>query len=405
MAHPASPDQRHSEVLIVGGGVIGCSLAYRLARRGKRVRVIERRGIASGASGRNGGNTGAGSPLYADKAPSVYQVTSANWRMMQEIEREIDTDIQFRQTGAMTIATTEAEHDHLKETVAKQQAAGQDVELLDLATARERVPSLGDAVVAVEFGASRGHLWPFDLVHGLADNAARLGVDVVIGVDVERLITAGDRVDGVHTTGGDFFADEVVLATNAWTPHLVELPKGALVPARGQILATEAVAPGTIPCPFDTNFDKEYGRQAAGGQVICGGFRRLDMYEGLGLEVENTTPDVLSGIGRTLTTLFPSLASARVMRCWAGIMAFTADGLPLIGRHPDLQHLTIAAGFNGNGFSWALAVGDIVAAMLAGDAVEVNLSPFDPGRFTKAGFSWDNPFTAGESSTTTSIDT
>ncbi|MDQ3525804.1 MAG: FAD-binding oxidoreductase, partial [Chloroflexota bacterium] len=164
MPASAKLDHRRSDVLIVGGGVNGCSLAYRLAKRGKRVRVIERRGIASGASGRNGGNTGAGSPLYTDKSPSVYQITSANWRMMQQIERELGIDIQFRKTGAATIATTPEEHEHLKETVAKQQSAGQVVELLELDAARERIPTLGDAVVAVEFGTERGHLWPFDLV-------------------------------------------------------------------------------------------------------------------------------------------------------------------------------------------------------------------------------------------------
>ncbi len=394
----AIPDHRRSDILIVGGGVNGCSLAYRLAKRGKRVRVIERRGIVSGASGRNGGNTGAGSPLYADKSPSVHGITSANWRMIQEIERELGIDIQFRKSGAATIATTDEELEQLKATVTRQQAVGQDVELLELDAARERIPTLGDAVVAVGFGAERGHLWPFDLVHGLADSAAALGGDVVIGIEVQRLLCDGDRVVGVTTSDGDYFADEIVLATNAWTPHLLELPEGALVPARGQIIATEAVAPGTIPYPFDTNFDKEYGRQTAGGQIVCGGFRRVGIHEGLGVEVENVTPAVLGGIGQTLTTLFPSLASVRVIRCWAGIMGFTADGLPLIGRYPDLQHLTVVAGFNGTGFSWALAVGEIVAGMLSGETAEADLSPFDPGRFAAEGFVWDNPFTAGEAS-------
>jgi glycine/D-amino acid oxidase-like deaminating enzyme len=402
MPAPAVRDPRHADVLIVGGGVNGCSLAWRLAKRGKRVRLLERRGIASGASGRNGGNTGAGSPLYADTSPSVYAVTSRNWRMMQEIERELGRDIQFRKTGAATIATTPEEVEHLQHTVEAQRAAGQDVELLDLDAARERIPALGDAVLAVEFGADRGHLWPFDLVHGLADNAVALGAEIVIGADVERLITEGDHVTGVATSMGDFFADEVVLATNAWTPHLLALPKGALVPARGQIIATEAIAPGTIPCPFDTNFDKEYGRQTAGRQVVCGGFRRDDVQEGLGIEIESVTPDVLGGIGQTLETLFPVLAGVRVMRCWAGIMGFTADGLPLIGRHRELQHLTVVAGFNGNGFSWALAVGDIVAELLDGETPEIDLAPFDPGRFAGADVSWNNPFTAGEGSVATS---
>ncbi len=401
MPAPAVRDSRHADVLIIGGGVTGCSLAWRLAKRGKRVRLLERRGIASGASGRNGGNTGAGSPLYADTSPSVYAMTNRNWRMMQEIERELGRDIQFRGTGAATIATTPEEVEHLQHSVEAQRAAGQDAELLDLADARRRIPALGDAVLAVEFGAARGHLWPFDLVHALADNAAALGTDIVIGADVERLITEGDRVSGAATSMGDFFADEVVLATNAWTPHLLELPAGALVPARGQIIATEAVAPGTIPCPFDTNFDKEYGRQTAGGQIVCGGFRRDDQQEGLGIEVESVTPDVLGGIGQTLATLFPSLAGVRVMRAWAGIMGFTADGLPLIGRHRALQHLTVAAGFNGTGFSWALAVGDIVAGLLDGETPEIDLSPFDPARFDDGGVAWNNPFTAGEGAVAT----
>ncbi len=394
-------DARHTDALVVGGGVTGCSIAYRLAKRGKRVRLLERRGIASGASGRNGGNTGAGSPLYVDRSAAVYQLTNRNWQMMEQIERELDTDIQFRKTGAVTIATTEEEHAHLRDTVESQRNAGQAVELLPLEVARERIPALGDEVVAVEFSKNRGHLWPFDLVHALADNAAALGVELEIGVDVMRLITEGDRVTGVATSNGDYHADEVILATNAWTPHLLELPRGALVPARGQIIATEAIAPGTIPCPFDTNFDKEYGRQTASGQIVCGGYRRLDQQEGLGIEVESVTPSVIGGIGKTLVTLFPSLAGVRVMRCWAGIMGFTADGLPLIGRDEELQHLTVAAGFNGNGFSWALAVGDIIAGMLTGETTAVDMEPFKPGRFAAEGFEWSNPFTAGEGSTPT----
>ena len=73
-----------------------------------------------------------------------------------------------------------------------------------------------------------------------------------------------------------------MLATNAWTPHLLpELPAGAIVPARGQILVTQPLPP-LLACPFGTNFDKEYGRQTPGGQILCGGYRRLDVNEGLG---------------------------------------------------------------------------------------------------------------------------
>jgi glycine/D-amino acid oxidase-like deaminating enzyme len=190
----------------------------------------------------------------------------------------------------------------------------------------------------------------------------------------------------------------VVLATNAYTPTILPgLPKGAIVPARGQILVTQP-APAILPHPFGHNFDKEYGRQVPGGPILCGGWRRLDVDEGLGHYEERVSPPVLSGIARTLSSLFPQLAGLKIVRMWAGIMGFTADGLPLIGRMPGSPGLTLAAGFNGGGFSWAAQVGKIVAAELTGQAHGFNLAPFDPGRFARAGAIWNNPFTAGEGS-------
>ncbi|MDQ3512807.1 MAG: FAD-binding oxidoreductase, partial [Chloroflexota bacterium] len=99
-----------------------------------------------------------------------------------------------------------------------------------------------------------------------------------------------------------------------------------------------------------------------------------------------------------LAELFPSLAGVRVMRCWAGIMGFTADGLPLIGRFPGRDGLTVAVGFNGGGFSWAAITGQIVAALVSGDDPGFDLAPFDPGRFASGAATWANPYTAGERS-------
>ncbi|MCA9858772.1 MAG: FAD-binding oxidoreductase, partial [Thermomicrobiales bacterium] len=190
--------------------------------------------------------------------------------------------------------------------------------------------------------------------------------------------------------------DEVVLATNSYTPLLLrQLPEGAIVPARGQILATEPVAP-ILPLAWGNNFDKEYGRQVPGGPIICGGFRRLDEQEGLGLYEERVTLPVISGIGKRLAGLFPALAGVRVVRCWAGIMGFTPDGLPLIGRTAIMQGLTIVAGFNGGGFSWGAINGNVVAGMLTGVDAGFDLTYFRPDRFVEKGTDWNNPYTAGE---------
>ncbi len=390
-------NQRY-DVIVIGGGVTGCSIAYRLAQRRKRVLLIEQRDICSGASGRNGGMTGEGSSLFTESGDAVYALTSTNLRMMAEIGDEIGVDFQLRRPGSLDVATTDAQWAHLQEAVVAQQRAGLDVVLLDAHEARKLQPALTPDLFGAKFARGHGHLWPFALVHCLAAAASALGAEIRTGTTVLHLERTGGAVTGVQTTAGSFFADHVVLATNAYTPLLLpELPAGAIVPARGQILVTQPMAP-MLDHSFGTNFDKEYGRQVPGGPILCGGFRRLDEDEGLGHYEERVTPSVLSGIASCLTQLYPALKQVQVVRCWAGIMGFTADGVPLIGPVAGSPGLMAAAGFNGSGFSWALIVGSIVAALIAGETPAYDLAPFRPDRFAEKGTAWNNPFTAGEQS-------
>lgn len=399
--HPANPSP---DVVVVGGGVMGCSIAYRLAADGRRVLVLERRGICSGASGRNGGMTGAGSSMHAHSPAgrAVYALTTANLRLLKDLQDDLGAGFDLVLPGSVDVITTPDEHAHLSASVAEQRGAGIGTELLGPEDARRLMPALAPGILGAAWTADRGHLWPFALVNGFEDAARRHSAEVRTWTAVERLHRDGDRVAGVVLADGEVVpAGEVVLATNAYTPELLpDLPAGAIVPARGQILVTQPLPP-VLPRSFGTNFDKEYGRQTPTGQILCGGYRRLDAGQGLGTYEETVTPAVLSGIARTLTRLFPGLrdGGVKVVRAWAGIMGFTADGLPLIGRYGPAPGLTLAAGFNGNGFSWGAVVGHVVADLLAGRDPGFDLGPFRPDRFHgDAGPAWSNPFTAGERS-------
>jgi glycine/D-amino acid oxidase-like deaminating enzyme len=297
----------------------------------------------------------------------------------------------------MDVISTPEQMAHAEEAVVIKRRAGSDVELVDVKTARSIMPPLSPEILGATFTRNRGHLWPFALVTGMADAAAREGAEIRAGTLVERLVRSGDRVTGVVADGETILASDVVLATNAWTPQLLpDLPDGALVPARGQILVTQPLPP-ILTCPFGTNFDKEYGRQTPSGQIVCGGYRRLDVSEGLGTYHEDVTLAVQAGIARCLSDLFPVLrGKARVVRSWAGIMGFTADGLPLIGRYEPAPGLTIAAGFNGGGFSWGVIVGKVIAGLLSGQEPPFDITPFRPARFHDGDVAWANPFTAGE---------
>ncbi len=386
-----------TDVIVVGGGVNGTSVAYRLAQAGKRVTLFEQRGICSGASGRNGGMTGEGARMHSDGARQLYAMTSANWRMLQELPVELDADFQLRKSGTIEIGQTKAQWDHMVERYEIERAAGAGPELLDMHETRKLMPAVTENIHGSKYTRSSGHIWPFALVNGFANAAARLGAELRTHTPVAKILEHGGRAEGVELLDGSVVhADEVVLATNSYTPLLLrQLPQGAIVPARGQILATEPVAP-ILPLAWGNNFDKEYGRQVPGGPIICGGFRRLDEQEGLGLYEERVTLPVISGIGKRLTGLFPALAGVRVVRMWAGIMGFTPDGLPLIGRTGIMDGLTIVAGFNGGGFSWGAINGKIVADEITGKNHGFDLSFFRPDRFEEKGTAWHNPYTAGE---------
>ncbi|HQY31886.1 MAG TPA: FAD-dependent oxidoreductase, partial [Thermomicrobiales bacterium] len=306
-----------ADVIVVGAGVAGCSTAYRLAEQGRKVLVIDQRGIASGASGRNCGITGVGSALHGESGKAVYAMTVANLKLLRTLAEELDADFELTLPGSINVATTGAQLAHLRAGVATQQAAGVTVEMLDADEARRHIPALSDAILGAEYTQDAGHLWPFRLVHGFAENAKRHGATFRLGERVTGLIRKGDRVLGVQIGDEAIEADEVVLCSNAYTPQILpDLPSGSIVPARGQILVTQ-VLPPILPIPFGTNFDKEYGRQTPDGKILCGGFRRLDVDEGLGHYEEHVSGPVQSGIASCLTTLFPRIGAVRVVRCWA----------------------------------------------------------------------------------------
>jgi sarcosine oxidase, subunit beta len=391
------PVPKRADVVVIGAGVTGCSIAYQLSKRGKSVAVFDKRGICSGASGRNGGMTGTGSALSSLTGQAVYALTSENFTMLRdELARELQDDFSLRVTGGIDIATNEEQAEFIQRAIKAQQERGVEVEWLDGHEAKDLVPALSDDVLGVQYKKNSGHHWPFQLVYALANGARHYSASFHTHTPVKRILASNGHVTGLETAAGRVETGTVVVATNAWTRDLLpDLPEGAIVPARGQILVTQPVGP-VLPMPFSTNYDKEYGRQTHSGQILCGGFRRLDIDEGLGQVTEQVNPPVIGGIADCLASIFPKLASLRVVRTWAGLMGFTADGLPLIGTYRESEGLFVAAGFNGAGFSYGPATGKAMAQLICNGRSTLDLEPFDPNRFASGATSWENPYTAGE---------
>ena len=209
-----------------------------------------------------------------------------------------------------------------------------------------------DAALGAEYTREAGHLWPFGLVHAFADGAGGASASSSGSARRRGLARTGDRVTGVSSVGRRSRRTTSCSPRTPTRPQLLpDLPAGAIVPARGQILVTQPV-PKRSTIPSAPTSTRNTAARCLAARSSAAGIRRLD--DGRGAR---TLRGARHPAGALRHRQLPDdaltlMAGVKVVRCWAGIMGFTADGLPLIGRAALGAGLTIAAGFNGGGFSW-----------------------------------------------------
>jgi sarcosine oxidase subunit beta len=389
------------DVLVVGGGVIGCGVAYELAGRGLRVTLLERAGLCSGASGANGSLIW---PQGMKKNVHV-ELSMANWRLFPGLGEELGTDLQYYRTGGLVAIEDEAHREQMAAYVAGQRDVGLPAELLDGDAARQLEPMLDPKIHGAVFAPHAGHVDPFRLTLGYARAARARGAVLTPGMPVHGLLRRGDRVVGVRTGAGDREAGTVVLAAGSWSGPLaatagVRIP---VVPRQGMMIVTET-APFRIqhvlkpikhdrdpwrfsqPWPpdaparpaYDPNLPPGKGMgfsQTPAGNLLLGSTSRF-----VGLDLR-PTPDGIHYILSHAARLVPAVRRLRVLRVWAGLRPYTPDGEPLLGPAPGVTGLVLATGHDGSGIGLGPLSARIVAALLTGAAPPFSPAPFDPRRF------------------------
>ena len=368
-----------SEVVVVGGGVIGCSIAYQLARRGVQVTVLEQESLAWGASGRNGGMVGQESG-YIRGVLGPY--TMASRRIMDAWEDELGCDFHFRRSGGYRLYTDAAEFTALGSQAPEPGAPPS--ELVDGDEVRRRLPVVGPAVVGAAYFPARAHCYPFPLVYGLAAAASRIGASVREGVRVTGIRQRAGTVTHVVTDHGPIRARWVVNAANAWAAEVGVMAGVALpiAPQRGQVLVT-APLPPLLPATlaYWVGGSNMYWRQAPGGQLVIGGGRSIDAARNGPSFSRRVSPPIVRFFTESVLRVAPSLATTQVVRIWAGTMGFTPDHRPIVGEVAAPRGFVVAAGFCGSGLGWAAIVGRLVAQHIAGEPLDLPFDPVSPDRF------------------------
>jgi gamma-glutamylputrescine oxidase len=349
------------DVAVVGGGITGCACALALAEAGKRVRLLEAREIAGGASGRNGGfalrGGAAAYPVLvesigADATASIWRWTETELGALAALAGDA-----FRHTGSLRLAADDEERDELREEYDALVDGGFAAEW------REDLPHpLAGRYPAALFHPPDGVLQPARLVRRLARRAAEAGVEIHEHTRVASL--------------EDARAEVVVVATDGYPSGLLGELEGLVVPTRGQVIATEPIAEMLFEIPHYGRHGFDYWHQRPDGRIVAGGFRDVS------LDTEFTAEEVTTPVVQDALERFVEEHVGRPLRVdyrWAGIFGMVFDFLPVVGRVASDDKVWMAGGYSGHGNVLGFAAGRLLARAILGDRDPL-LDHFEPSR-------------------------
>jgi sarcosine oxidase, subunit beta len=390
-----------ADVVVVGAGIMGLSIAYHLASRGvTNVTVVDRGYLCGGASGRNGGGVRA---QWSSEAN--VRLMQESIRMCREFASKMKINVWFRQGGYLFLARTPAIRDRLEKSVALQNACGLLTRMLTPAEARRIVPELStDGVDAASYGADDGVVFPWPFVWGYARAAQKLGVEVLPFQEVVGFETHGARIDGVciRPSAPQGFpgarrpapsgtpdcarmsttlrTHKVVNAAGAWAPEVAKLLGVALpnTPHRHEICSTEPLKPWLKPLVADLS-DGLYFSQSTRGEIVGG---IANEYVPPGLD-QGSSHAFLGKYARSLVRVCPVLGRVKVLRQWAGCYDLTPDANPIVGTVAEVEHFYQASGFMGHGFMMAPIIGKLIAELVNDGTITPLLERWNLRRFAE----------------------
>tara|TARA_B100001013_G_scaffold344040_1_gene273217 strand:- start:1352 stop:2554 length:1203 start_codon:yes stop_codon:yes gene_type:complete len=389
-----------SDVLVIGGGICGTATAFHLALQGDRVILLERGDIASEASGINAGGIGGFGWGYNTKLQSY--LTAGGFEIFKSLQLDMGYDIEFHAPGGLQAIHTAEQWDYARDRVFLAQTNGYHAELVTTREARSIEPEASDALAGFMFLPKRARANPIKATVAFGQAAVSFGAIIKTGHRVQAISQRRDDSWMVQTNQGDFRSKTLALAVGAWSGPVgdmlgLEIP---VVPIRGQMWATKPVPPrifhlsGSMESPFDWSRQEPngiyppelthightritrhlYGGQTRNGEIIFGGDRQIMGYE--------YTPDPTGiEVNRTQASeVFPFVSKLSISRRWAGIMPFSLDGKPIIGKIPQFENLFIVTGLASSGFGRGPMSGKLLADFIHTGHPNLVLAEADPTR-------------------------
>ena len=361
---------------MIGGGVIGCSIAYHLARRGASVVVVERETLGSQSTGRCAG----GVRRQFSSGPNV-EMQQLSVRLLAGLEAETGVDPEFRHIGYLFLLTDERTAADFKALIPMWHEHDlTDSRWVDPAEIRELAPLVtGDDILGGTFCPSDGIASPHAVTSAYAGAGRKLGVKLLEGVTATGIVMDGSRIAGVKTTDGDFTTSHVFNCAGAWSREIgamagVDVP---VDPYPRDIFVTDPM-PGMRSHPMTIDFATSFYFHPEGDGLLFGMGKKGET-PSFNTEVDWTVLDQMSEV---IDRRAPRLGTSGIQTAWAGLYEVTPDHQPILGPVDGVEGFWCACGFSGHGFQQAPAVGHLLAQMYAGETLDVPLDIFAHRRFT-----------------------
>ena len=368
-----------TDVAIIGGGIIGCSIAYQLSKLGIAITVFERSRFGSGASRAGSGIVG---PLwYVDRHNEpLFALGLRSLAMMPGLTgelREAGIDPEFRQSGILKLAFTPENVRTLRDDLAWQSGLGMGARWLQRDEVVAREPKVNPRVIGAAFSPREGCIRAERYVEALVHAASLGGATLLEGVEVAGLETKGGTVIGIRTATETYHAKHTVLAAGPWIGMAGRwLPDELPVrPVKGQriLLRKTGFMPGSVVLNFVGGITPQVD-----GNVLVGATREEGVFD------QRTTADAIGEMMTNAVTSFPTLKDATFVEIRAGVRPGSPDGVPIMGPVPDWEGLSVASGHDHAGIMLSPRSGELMANYVhSGDAGA--LEPFSLARFRQHG--------------------
>lgn len=375
------------DVVVIGGGIVGCACAYYLAREGIKVCLLEKGTIASGTS-----RAGQSHIVLWEEPDINLKLEKASRLLYEALAEELPFDIEYRRTGSLALVENVADWEPFERTVRFVQARGLDCHLLTSADLTRMEPNLARDLAGGAYFPEDAQVNPILTTLALAQAAKKMGAEIRPFTEVTGIELSGERkVTAVNTTAGRIPTAMVVNAAGVWSAAIgkmvgLDIP---VIPRRGHIIVTEPVPDDLINCKIilAAGYMQTLGatsgvamsaniQQTQSGNLLLGSSRDFGGFD------RTVKPEVIRAqLVRNLRFL-PALANIHVIRTYAGLRPYSPDLVPIISTGDGVQGFYIATGHEGAGITMAPITGKLISEMITGKAPAVPLEPLSLCRFS-----------------------